>query len=165
MTKKETLCLRRMNSMRMKTMTRKMMTMISSHRESQILRLMSSEEKGDLALENNKEVLSLRTFPAFELLGVSCFSLSEAEVFVPSAKTKGAKKAERCNPLNRIALEFSVPVSLQGLADGVQVAPPLVKGVAPLRPVPPYAVPMAVPFQTALEIVDPPKLAVLVPKS
>lgn len=85
-------------------------------------------KEGDLALENNKEVLSLRTFPAFELLGVSCFSLSEAEVFVPSAKTKGAKKAERCNPLNRIALEFSVPVSLQGLADGVQVAPPLVKG-------------------------------------
>ncbi len=87
---------------------------------------------GELALEKDREFLSLHTFPAFELLGIGCVSLKGDEVFIPVGEPAGSKKRERCDPLNRIALQFSVPVVADGLATGVEVTPALTKDAAAL---------------------------------
>lgn len=89
-------------------------------------------ESGELALDKDKGFVTVHTFPEFKLAGLGCVSLKGAEVFVPADAPAGGKQIEKCDPLNRISLQFSAPVVPEGLGSSIEVTPALLNGTQPL---------------------------------
>lgn len=71
----------------------------------------------------NKKVSSFQTFPPFRLLGAKCKDLAGKGIFIrPDEPVTG--KQRRCNPNEEIALQFTAPVLVDKVSEGMRITPP-----------------------------------------
>ncbi|HEY8522104.1 MAG TPA: MG2 domain-containing protein [Gammaproteobacteria bacterium] len=79
----------------------------------------------------SRVVVAFHTFPAFRFVGVTCRTLTGAEIVVTA---QNASAARACNPLAPVGLSFSSPVIASEVRDGVALVPDLAAGRADYDP-------------------------------
>jgi hypothetical protein len=74
----------------------------------------------------DRVAVAFDTFPAFRFLGVRCSTGKGRYVLIPAGGL--SPEGERCNPLSRISLAFSAPVTVDEVKAGLTLVPDLAGG-------------------------------------
>lgn len=74
----------------------------------------------------DRVAVAFDTFPAFRFLGVRCSTNTRKSVLIPSGGL--SPEGERCDPLSRISLAFSAPVTVDEVKAGLTLIPDLAGG-------------------------------------